>query len=446
MRRDTLLASCCTALLLSGCGSHTTTGDGGDNTPPSTTPPTPTTSSVSGTVLDEANNPVANARVMVLGGSAQPVTTDSTGTFTLADVAATYDIAAANSTHTNAIVYQAVTLRSLTLHVTTGATPGTNSASVGGTVSGGQTPYGSLNAPAVSFQPQQSLAVASATANSSGNYSMSATWNGPPSSLAGSIYAFQAVRSSAGSVPTSFTGYGRRDNVTLLPSNVYGSQDVHLDSVASSTLGFGVVVPSGLSLLASQVVFTGQGDAFVPLILQSSPSGISFSYAVPQVPQATFAVVLSASPGGYSQQVSVVKTGLTAGTSNTTITLPALLQLNQPAHLSTNITRTTDFSWSGLSGGVHLLTLGKVSTTDTAYGVTVVTADTHTALPDLTALGMPLPANTSFAWSVQGQGPYASVDALLQRASSGAPLQYNATHDSLRTVSDSRGFTTSSAP
>ena len=101
---------------------------------------------------------------------------------------------------------------------------------------------------------------------------------------------------------------------------------------------------------------------------------------------------------------------------------------------------------SPFAGGVHALTLQEdKSENQTPYTVTIYTSGTQATLPDLSAFGMDLPANTEFTWQIQGVGPAASLDAMIGLVEQGNPLEQG-TGDLAVSTSETRTFTTAATP
>ena len=72
------------------------------------------------------------------------------------------------------------------------------------------------------------------------------------------------------------------------------------------------------------------------------------------------------------------------------------------------MTSTTDFTWTGLTGVVNIVTFagpaGKPS-------YAVASTGTTTRIPNLPGLGQPLPPTTAYNWAINGLGPHANMDA-----------------------------------
>jgi hypothetical protein len=76
--------------------------------------------------------------------------------------------------------------------------------------------------------------------------------------------------------------------------------------------------------------------------------------------------------------------------------------------------------------------------------VNIYTSGTRATLPDLSAVGMDLPASTTFSWNVLGFAPVASMDALNELAAQGNP--FLGPTDIALGVSGANFFTTSATP
>ena len=78
-----------------------------------------------------------------------------------------------------------------------------------------------------------------------------------------------------------------------------------------------------------------------------------------------------------------------------------------PADGASGVSPGTEFRWSAFAGGIHLVVFDGQGASPSYY---VVTRETSTRIPDLTALGAAFPAGAFYDWFVVGIGPFASVD------------------------------------
>jgi hypothetical protein len=88
------------------------------------------------------------------------------------------------------------------------------------------------------------------------------------------------------------------------------------------------------------------------------------------------------------------------------LALPSLSTPILPPTNATGVNPSTDFSWTKPSLGM----VWQISFYASPYLVQVITAESHTTLPDLTKYGVAYSANSSGSWQVQSLGPATSVD------------------------------------
>ena len=441
MKKSSLWWCCCAVLLLSAC-KEDGDGGGGQIDPPGGGDNGPATLTVSGKVLGEEGKPLADALVLVVGKTA--VTSDASGGFSVSGVTAPYDIAVVSSTKLNAIVYKGVTRKDPTLVLSNGAEVPTYRANVIGNIVNAQTPSATVRDPEVVFVSSEGSSTSSTYDKTYSIYTTRPSWTGSVTTT-GSLFAFQGERQSASStLYTRFTGYGRRDNVGLANGATVERQHIPLSSVTSSFVAGTLSVPSGHTVLLKSVSM--QLDAINPVYLFGEVGGgTSFSYAVPVVPQSNFLVSAVSTSQGQQSSALGVKTSVAAGTNTVVLALKPPPVQSQPADNATGVTRTNEFSWTASADSVHVALFEK--NTDkggTPFAISVVTKGATTTLPDLSALGMALPANTALEWSVQSHNPITSVDAMLAGVSGGR-VPAGVTEFYLST-SSVRTFTTAATP
>ncbi|WP_047857901.1 carboxypeptidase-like regulatory domain-containing protein [Archangium gephyra] len=406
-------------------------GDGG-------TPPT--SLSVSGTLVDTQGNPVPNASVLVLG-SKTPTVTNSSGAFSLTGVKAPYDIAILANGSRIATVYKGLSRQDITLTLlgTLALTPRTGT--LEGSLSGGETTTADH---IVLFASPEVRAVPSKlfiTITSSGpTYSAQVQWAGPAVTT-GTLYSLQPVRTTPTAIPSRYTGFGRRENVSLGDGATASGQDILMSSVTHSTFSGTITLPSGYTLESKELSLALPPDSQVRLFSDSS-SGTTFSYAVPVIPQARLSLVLKALREGASS--SVVKAGLAPDTSSVTLSLPEAPRPLSPADQTTNVTRTTPLSWTAYSEAVFLLGVDKSNPTGTPYRIYIVTSEQSATIPDLSALGMSLQGNTAFSWGVTALAPLASTDDAVTGPRVSELLRHRI--DGAISSSAWRDFTTAASP
>ncbi|WNG17541.1 hypothetical protein [Cystobacter fuscus] len=446
MKKASLVWSCCAALVLSACPGPDDDKPGN----PNPTHPVPTTITVKGKVLGESLQAVSKASILIPGNGRQPVAVDGSGAFSISGVTPPYDVIVADKERRVATVFKGLTLETLTvplvLDLDAEQPDPEHRATVEGTVTGEQ-PSSSITTTSLLFA--STGGDASGSVEPSGTYSLNVDWNGA-TSVSGTIYALQSESSNPLSLPTRYLAFGQRDNVTVSKDATLPAQDIALSPVTNSRLAGNYIVPEGYALSVSTLSLAIKPGSEFGLGLAFAPSG-AFDYAVPQIPQTTFSILAAASPrdaqgADNEAQTILFKRGLTAGTTNVSVEFQVPARPAQPADAAKDVTRTTGFSWSPFAGGVHALTLQEdKSENQTPYTVTIYTSGTQATLPDLSAFGMDLPANTEFTWQIQGVGPAASLDAMIGLVEQGNPLEQG-TGDLAVSTSETRTFTTAATP
>jgi hypothetical protein len=442
MKRASFVWSCCAVLLLSACRGE----DDGNPTPgPGPGPnPTPTTITVTGKVLDGSRKAATKASILIPGEGRQAVSVDSSGAFSIAGVTPPYDVIVVEKELRVASVFQGLTLQNLTLPVDSDpAQEAEILADVKGTVTGGQTPSDTYQT-VVTFSSENSSSTG--PADLSGAYSLGVSWTSAPS-ITGTLYALQAERSDIFDVPTSYLAFGQRENVTLNENVKLSAQDITMSSVTNSSLAGNITVPAGYTLGPISVSLAPKPATEISLFYDIAASN-AFTYTVPQIPQATFTMqVITSVPNPadpFNTPSSILfKRGLTAGTTNLALALPEASRPALPANEAKDVTQATLFSWSSFANGLHMIKFTEVKD-ESPYTVALYTKGTQTTLPDLSALGMGLPASTQFTWKVQGVGAVTSMDALAGLLESGT--NFPDLEEYSVSLSESRTFTTAATP
>ncbi|MBE0557233.1 MAG: hypothetical protein IH628_08375 [Proteobacteria bacterium] len=137
-----------------------------------------------------------------------------------------------------------------------------------------------------------------------------------------------------------------------------------------------------------------------------SGAAAAFTYTVPNVTGTT--ITLGALGSGAGGQAIASKTGILVGASGVALTLPEVPQLSLPVNAASNVTNTTPFSWTTHSSMVYIAYFFGPAN-EPIYLVVVGTAST--TIPDLTSLGLGLPASAGYTWYLIMYGPHASIDA-----------------------------------
>ena len=474
MKHSVLVWSCCAALLLSACdgggpdatsgggvadagGASPSDGGGGGGAPDSggggapdgggggapdgggTQPPT--TLTVTGKVVSGTGYAETDITVLIPGEGRQPVQVDDSGTFRVSGVKAPYDLLLVHKERRFAFVYKGLTLQGPTLALDEAST--NRSGRIEGTVTGQQSST-EPNRTQVSFSSPD-IAEGSEQVEASGGYSLSAFWRGDWTS-SGTLYALQSAGGQGYpfTPPTSYLAFGQRDNVSAQYFGTVRGQDIVLKPVTTAHLEGDITLPADYDLTRVALSFVPGTSSPVALFGDEDPTP-TFRYAVPQLSQATFSMKVSArakSTGGSGEpaSLSLFKQGLRVGDARAALVLPEAARPTLPANDAKDVTPATAFSWTPFAQGVHGLILEERYPQGRAYRVMIYQRETQTTLPDLSGLGLALPANTEFTWHIEATAPMASVDDLVQRRAKGS------LSEGVISVSEERTLTTAVAP
>jgi hypothetical protein len=282
---------------------------------------------------------------------------------------------------------------------------GTSGAVNGGTLSGNLSGADGIPAPGdrtvVAFGSPE---VSARTNVSTNPYSLGLSWNGP-SATTGTVHALQW--NPATGLPTAYKGYGKKTNVSVANGGTTSNADVVMSSsVSTATITGTVSAPTGFAIGGKQLnVDLADGATFV--IGVDTSSATSFTFSVPGSIDSTASIQVSASQSSLGQTITRFA-GIQSGSTSTAITIPAPSIPSAPADGATGVTSTTDFTWTGLPGGVNIVTFAGPAGKPSYY---VASSGTTTRIPNLTALGQPLPGATAYSWAITSLAPYPTMDA-----------------------------------
>jgi hypothetical protein len=414
------------AVLLSFCGNNPDKPDGGIPDGGGSVG----TVNVNGKVVSFFGEVSPNVTVVIKSGAVFSVSTrtDGSGNFTVANVPTPYD-ATVIDTEVNESVPSTVTVsvgltsaRPTVFDWFSTGTPssGGGSASLSGAVTGGigfPSPMGYRTSVLFSSAELQTAPWLAAD-NTTGDYTTDSYfddgtlfrigWSGPTTTT-GTLHALQWQQTDTADpfnvhVPNSYSGYGFEENVTLANmSNV--SQDIALTPVTPATFAGTYTAPTGYAVdhKAVALSFSSGGQM---LIVDDQDATEPFSYPTPNIPGATL-ILLSTASKGAAYSVSFAN-GLAVDGTGITVTSPAAAELSTPLDMATGVTTSTPFSWTALPGVVHLVI---VSSGGQGPTYIFLTSGTSVTMPDLTSVGVGLPASAAYDWAVYGVGPYADVEA-----------------------------------
>jgi hypothetical protein len=414
------VASATTATLTATSGSLTASATITVNPPPTIT--------VAGKVTDVAKKGVSGATVAI---GSQHATTDGTGAFSIAGVTAPYDAAVVIPVGSRnvAIVYQGLTRADPTLLAIplNGTLP--NSGTVSGMVSGGDALPEVSDKTAVAWGSPETSASPPPFANNP--WSISLEWAGPAATT-GSVHALQWTPTTG--IPTAYKGYGVTTGVAVANGGTTSAVSVAMSAPASSTIGGNVIVPAGVTLSA-KLLSIDFADGATFAVGTEGTAATSFTYPVPSGISSTASVTAGGSAPGAISLTQV--RNIAAGSTGTTVAVLAPAVQSTPVLNATGVGTSTDFTWTGLSGGVHIVLINSGASA-TAPGYYLITTGTTGRIPDLSTLGVVLPASTAYAWAILAIAPWTSIDDFAG-GSGLLPTGSNTLSESLAT---GRAFTT----
>lgn len=366
-------------------------------------PSGPSTIKVVGKVVDRNTQPVGSAAVVITYGTTPTVktaTTDSSGNFTVDGVEKPYNASVVSGT--TALVYKGLNRTDPTLVFLSLTLSTPSSATLSGTISGGAGfPEPANHKTRVAFaSPEANDAT---TANTTtGAYSMgTVSWFGGATTT-GTLHALQWLFDGTG-LPTDYKGYGSKTGVALSNGGAFTGQNVALSGISEASVSGNVGVPTGYAMTskAMDVAFANRARIAV---LSDTSSSASFTYTTPNIAGATVNLTTTLNKGA-TVSVRTVKTGLAVNASGISINPVAGSELSLPATAATNVGYSNIFSWSQFVGGVHIVAFNSAGP-----DYIVITSDTSTSIPNLSSVGLALPASTPYTWEVFGIAPFASVD------------------------------------
>lgn len=380
---------------------------------------------VSGTVLSDALAPLAGARVG--DGTSQVVTTDASGRFTLYDVVPPYDLSVVTPTRERGLVYQGLTRSDPVASFGGSSAPSAGGAgcgaavSISGSISGGFDPAGGAVTLSLFSDAPHGFVSVTSFSQDTGAFTASACL-----STGANLHALEQQGPAF--------RYGVRSNVSLAGAGPFTGVDVSVASVQSSTVSGTITAPDGVGIGASMGADLPDG-ATRSFRVADAPGAFSTTY--PLVSGASYWLdVYGSFPQGSDGSTGCYLEGLSPDRTGLQIDLPPPPRLLAPA-LGAAVTRLTDFEFGRYDGGISQVQF-LFGTPAVGSSIDVFTVAGSARLPDLSALGLPVPAGATGLWTVTGAGPFADLDAFTAPDSAAAGLR-------CFTSGPMRGFSTSSA-
>jgi hypothetical protein len=398
----TVIAITLAALSGAGCSCKSTTGgspDAGMN------PDAGGTVTVTGRVLDGRGVAVAGAQVFV--GTAQAdagmplsTTTDGSGSFTLAGVAAPYDVSVLMGKHVVQDV--GVTSPAPTLVAVNEAVGISQTAQVSGTIGA---PSGAKVS--VGFGPPTVLATGSVDP-ASGGYTLIATWvspDGGATPVTGSVGAAGSYAPAGGPA----TGlYGETPVLSLDGGAPVAGENITVQPVALDVITSPITVPAdgGWSIPVKAVSLGTASSGQIAIVTDTSGTP-STNYPVPYPDGGTPLLIVYGVQAGGGTSSTLQSYGPPPWDAGISL-VPGPVQ-GSPANGAATVTFADSFTWTGCAGVSQL----HVSCTPSGVAFDVLTAASVATLPDLGAAAPRFAPSDSCGWSVTCLAPLAGVDELV---------------------------------
>lgn len=375
--------------------------------------PAPTTMVVTGRVVGVPGNPLAGLTVAI---GERTTVTDANGRFSVSEVTPPYDLTlVAPGTPPLVGIYQGLTRPDPTLAFLFFVASGEpNTGFVSGTVSeGDEIPSDGEVTGALFASPEASGLVTLG----SRDYTLPLAWFGPTTTI-GTVHVLQWKSPGPGRVPTAYTGFGTVTAVRVTDGLTNDEASMQLFDPGNTSIAGTVVAPAGSTVLSKDLALEFADHAILPLGSERDDQP-RFSFPVPE--NITLTAVVSTTAQFASGAVSFRReAGIPRGATDVSLVLPTPVLSSTPADAAGDVSPSTEFRWSPFAGGVHLVIFsGEAAATPSYY---VVTRETSTRIPDLTALGAAFPAGAFYDWFVVGFAPFASVDDYIQTGSLVPPV------------------------
>lgn len=359
-------------------------GDGGGGAP------------VTGTVVDPTGALVEGAKILV--GTAS-TTSAADGSFTVADVPATYDLDLVSPDKT---VTSFRGLKTRAPRILIQATQ-QRIAPVTGSVTG--LTQGPNEALQIFFAGNETIdSYASGAVQPT--YTSSISWKGEASAT-GALLGLAYTTDGNGTV-TKLVSLAPFSANTTVKAGVGVTKDLSFTTMTSASIA---VTLNFLTAGTTSLVFARMHTSFLPL------AGHQYLTAKPASATSTTVPTLQFSGAKYdvgaTHEEVVGKEFVEAWVSNVdanaTVTLTGLGSyghIQAPPDGATGVSTTTPFTWTN-APGVFVLDVGCGSS---GYSLRLVTAATNARLPDVSSLGLALPTNTQCNFSVSTYATHSSVD------------------------------------
>jgi hypothetical protein len=355
-------------------------------------------STVSGTVYDRTLTPVAGAKVRI--GKAPPVVTGADGTFTFANVPPTYDLDVVGPLKDIAN-YRGVTAR--TPQVGVGA-PG-RAAPIAYTLSASLGANDKVQAFFVSGRSDQGSSATAAAGT------VAASWTGGPTAtgvLGMWIVTVDPVSNQLTDIKATTLS---PMSLTESTSTTYPFGNASPNTAGAITGTFAYPWAGTVALMSATAHYPALAPAGHGYLVQGPSSQTAFAIPTPTMSGATvdvcFAFNVTEAPTGT---VYTCFPKLAPNTAGLSVSFPyTRVHAISPLPLANDVTTQTSFTWSNAPGTFDVFFYCGPD----GYTQSVFTTALTTKIPDMTELGVPLPAKGTCSWEVTSYPTHPGPDDFL---------------------------------
>jgi hypothetical protein len=355
-------------------------------------------------VIDSRRRPLPNVAVSVGTLTSQ---TDGNGEFTLAGVAATYDIGLlitssdyGNRPVNTAWQFQGLTRRDPTLQVYDGlAWQAVNlTVQIQNTtfpLADTQRVYAAFGGVDGDF----TAGIGEASASIPNSY-----WKGP-ATIQGAEHGLRMTIDATTELPVSYQAHAVRPLTLSVGQTSQVTLDLAGASLPSGAVS-GHVTQAGGRARENWAVLRWTDGAVMTVAYDDAPKSDAFTYLVPTLADSSVSIIALAGSVDAPPYAAAFVDNLAAGQGDVTLNLPAWPTQAAPADAKTSVDGTTLFQWTG-EPNVYVLVTKTERENDAIY---VVTKELQTKLPVTPQFAYAPPANTKFTWHVETHGSFLSVD------------------------------------
>jgi hypothetical protein len=272
-------------------------------------------------------------------------------------------------------------------------------------------------------------------------------WYGGATPFPTTLRSLTWTKEDGGPLPQHYTGYQEAPMQLTSGGSAIWDTVPAATGLTDSSLKVGLTPPdANYNVIAKSVFLRFKQGRVAPRIIYDMSGDVwSSTYAVPQLAEMEYAACGAIRPKYTLNPLTnfsvVCKTGL-APSATVDMVIAAPPKISAPPGGQSGVNLLTNLTWAPFADAVYVVLVYANS-----LWFTVVTSDTTTTLPDLQALGVPLPSQTSFTYIVYAFAPFANVDeAAGTRAYMSASTAYADARapaaDSIAAVSEAQGFKT----